>query len=66
MNPWTIAAWGIGIAAGLYALHRLALWLEREGWVRYIRNPPSAGADRERRSASYSSSMNRKPNTFTR
>jgi hypothetical protein len=43
MNRWTAAVWGVGIVAGLYASHRLALWLEREGWIRYVRNPPRGG-----------------------
>ncbi len=43
MDSWTIVAWVVGVAFGLYALHRLALWLEREGWIRYIHSPPSAG-----------------------
>jgi hypothetical protein len=44
MNPWTAAGWGVGVVTALYALHRLALWLEREGWIRYARNPPQAGS----------------------
>jgi hypothetical protein len=44
MNSWTVAAWGVGAVIVLYALHRLALWLEREGWIRYLRSPPQAGA----------------------
>lgn len=43
MNPWTVAAWGVGIAAGLYVLHRIALRLERAGWIRYVRHPPGPG-----------------------
>jgi hypothetical protein len=43
MSPWTVAVWGVAIVAGLYALHRLALCLERRGWIRYVRNPPRAG-----------------------
>lgn len=27
---------GIGVAVGLYGLHRLALKLERDGWIRYV------------------------------
>jgi hypothetical protein len=41
MPGWEIAAWCLVGAAGLYALHRLALRLERDGWIRYVRNPPS-------------------------
>jgi hypothetical protein len=44
MNHWMIAAWVGGIAVGLYVLHRLALWLEREGWIRYLHRPPDANA----------------------
>jgi hypothetical protein len=44
MNAWTVAGWGAGAVIGLYTLHRLALWLEREGWIRYVRNPPQAGS----------------------
>ncbi|HEX3151019.1 MAG TPA: hypothetical protein VHR66_23265 [Gemmataceae bacterium] len=44
MNNWSIAAWIIGAAIGLYALHRLALRLERDGWIRYLHHPPR-GAD---------------------
>lgn len=43
MNPWTVAAWALGIVAGLFVVHRLALWLERNGWIRYVRHPPRAG-----------------------
>ena len=45
MNAGIIAAWVAGLVAAvavLYGLHRLALWLEREGWIRYMRNPPRA------------------------
>jgi hypothetical protein len=28
-------AWIVGIAATLYGLHRLALWMERRGWLYY-------------------------------
>jgi len=31
-------------AAALYGLHRLALWLEREGWIRYLHSRPDTGA----------------------
>jgi hypothetical protein len=44
LNPWTVAAWVGGAFAALYVLHRLALWLEREGWIRYVRSPPDRGA----------------------
>lgn len=44
MNLWTVTAWVVGAAGALYGLHRLALWLEREGWIRYLRHPPDGGA----------------------
>ena len=47
MTAGTIALWAAGLlaaAAGLYGLHRLALRLERDGWIRYLRHPPDAGA----------------------
>jgi hypothetical protein len=47
MDAWTIGLWAVGLlggAAALYGLHRLALWLERDGWIRYLRRPPDAGA----------------------
>ena len=47
MNLWTVVLWSAGILGAtiaLYGLHRLALYLEREGWIRYIKNPPSADA----------------------
>jgi hypothetical protein len=43
MNPWIIAIVIVIATVALYALHRALLWLEREGWIRYIHNPPSAG-----------------------
>ncbi len=44
MNSWTVGFWIGGSLVALYALHRLALWLERESWIRYIKNPPRADA----------------------
>jgi hypothetical protein len=38
-----MAGWGVGALIGLYGLHRLALRLERGGWIRYRRNPPTSG-----------------------
>jgi GrpB-like predicted nucleotidyltransferase (UPF0157 family) len=35
MSAYT-AAWIAGAIAALYALHRLALWLERRGWLYYV------------------------------
>jgi hypothetical protein len=42
-----IVTWGLATLAGaaaLYGLHRLALWLEREGWIRYLHARPDTGA----------------------
>ena len=32
---------GAAILAGLYGLHRLALWLEKKGWLYYLHKKPS-------------------------
>ncbi len=34
----------VAIAAGLYALHRLALWMETRGWIYYMHS--SGGSTR--------------------
>jgi hypothetical protein len=34
MEHW--AAWIAGGLAALYALHRVALWMERRGWLYYV------------------------------
>jgi hypothetical protein len=42
-----VITWGVialVAAAALYGLHRLALRLEREGWIRYLHSRPDAGA----------------------
>jgi len=42
-----VITWGVvtlAAAAALYGLHRLALWLEREGWIRYLHSRPDTGA----------------------
>ncbi len=36
------ALWVAGIAAGLYALHRLALWMETRGWIYYMHSSGSS------------------------
>ena len=36
--------WLFGIVAGLYALHRLALWMERKGWIYYRHDERPSGA----------------------
>jgi len=34
--PWLIFVAGtVAVAAALYALHRLAIWMERRGWIHY-------------------------------
>ena len=47
MNTWTLLFW-IGCAligaTGLYALHRLALWLEERGHLYYLHKKPKGGA----------------------
>lgn len=32
------------VLAGLYALHRLALWMEARGWIYYVKRKPSGTA----------------------
>jgi hypothetical protein len=44
VNPWVLGGCVVGALAALYGLHRVGLWLEREGWIRYVRNPPNRGA----------------------
>ncbi len=39
-----ILAWIAGIAVALFALHLLALWMERRGWIYYVKKQPSASA----------------------
>jgi hypothetical protein len=39
-----ILAWIAGIVAALFALHLLALWMERRGWIYYVKKQPSASA----------------------
>lgn len=39
-----IMAWVAGIAAALFALHLLALWMERRGWIYYVKKQGSGGA----------------------
>lgn len=34
----------LGLAAGLYGLHRLAVYLERRGLIHYLKSPPRGGA----------------------
>ena len=46
MDNWTLIFW-IGCvvigASGLYALHRLALWLEAHGHLYYLNKKPKGG-----------------------
>jgi hypothetical protein len=35
--------WILGIAAALFALHLLALWMERRGWLYYVKKQGSGG-----------------------
>lgn len=39
-----VALWILVVAAGLYLLHRLALWAEARGYIFYLRTRPSPGA----------------------
>ncbi len=39
---WLLAT--AGCLAGLYALHRLALWLEHKGWLYYWHKKPHGSA----------------------
>jgi hypothetical protein len=38
-----LAAWIAGGLAALYALHRVALWLERRGWLYYVNSREHLG-----------------------
>lgn len=40
-----LAKWGVGIVVGLYATHRLLLWLEARGWVYYRNSEPKPGGE---------------------
>ncbi len=39
----TVALWIAGLGVLLWCLHRLALWLERRGWLFYVNRRPSSG-----------------------
>lgn len=39
----SLTLWGIALVAGLYGLHRLALWMESRGWIYYKKKHASAG-----------------------
>lgn len=40
----TLAAWLIAVALALYALHRLALWMESRGWLYYRKHKRGSAA----------------------
>ena len=47
VNSWTLLLWissAVAGAAGLYALHRLALYLEERGHLYYINKKPKSSA----------------------
>jgi hypothetical protein len=47
VDTWAISFWLVCVvaaAAGLYALHRLALWLEAHGHLYYINKKPKSSA----------------------
>jgi hypothetical protein len=46
MSPWLLLAYLIGALFGLFALHRLALALERKGCLYYREKRPSGGVSR--------------------
>ena len=39
-----VGLWIAGIAAALYALHQLGLWMERRGWIYCAKNRASGDA----------------------
>jgi hypothetical protein len=47
VNTWRLVFW-IGVIptgfVGLYALHRLGLWMEERGYIYYVHKKPSSGA----------------------
>jgi hypothetical protein len=47
MSVWAVGVWCLIIVSGLaalYGLHRLALWLEKRGWLFYKHKKPSSSA----------------------
>lgn len=47
MSTWNILRWGAIVVAGpaaLYGMHRLALWLEDQGYIYYLRKKPGGSA----------------------
>jgi hypothetical protein len=41
MSPWLLIP---GLLAGLYGLHRLALWMEAKGWIYYVKQKPDSSS----------------------
>ena len=41
---WRTALWILGIALAMYALHRLALWMESRGWIYYRKHKRGSAA----------------------
>jgi hypothetical protein len=39
-----LTVWIAAIALGVFALHRLALWMESRGWIFYLKTRASGGA----------------------
>ena len=39
-----LTMWIVAIALGLFALHRLALWMESRGWIYYVKTRAIGGA----------------------
>jgi hypothetical protein len=39
-----LTMWIVAIVLGLFALHRLALWMESRGWIYYVKTRASGGA----------------------
>jgi hypothetical protein len=47
VNTWSVLFWtlaAVGGLGGLYALHRLALWMEERGYLYYLHKKPSSSA----------------------
>jgi hypothetical protein len=47
METWSVLFWTVavlGSLAGLYGLHRLALWMEDRGYLYYLHKKPSHSA----------------------
>ena len=47
VNTWSVVFWTLAAViglGGLYALHRLALWMEERGYLYYLHKKPSHSA----------------------